>query len=226
MDDWSTRSLVPIIRHRFAHGRARMIDRWSHWDNVYATRPEDSVSWFEEWPHLSVRLIAQATDARGSAIDIGGGASRLPDALLDLGFDDVASLDLSGEGLKIARDRLGARASRVRGIVADISRWSPDREYDVWHDRAAFHFLTDAGDQARYAAALCAGLAPGGIAIIGTFAPDGPERCSGLPVAQHDGQSLSAIFGDGVTLLSEQRHEHRTPANSCQTFQFSTFRRR
>lgn len=202
-----------------------MTDRQAHWNNVYATKPDDSVSWFEEAPDLSVRLIEQATDKRGSAIDIGGGASRLPDALLDLGFADVASLDLSSEGLKVARDRLGDRASRVRSIVADVTRWSPDREYDVWHDRAALHFLTDAADQARYAAALHAGVARGGIAVIGTFAPDGPERCSGLPVVRHDGRSLSAIFGEGVELLSEQRHEHRTPAGNVQRFQFSTFRK-
>jgi len=202
-----------------------MTDRQAHWQTVYATKGDDRVSWFEEMPALSIRLIEQATAKRGSAIDIGGGASRLPGALLDLGFDDVASLDLSGEGLKIARERLGERASRVRSIVADITRWSPDREYDVWHDRAAFHFLTDATDQARYAAALRAGLAPGGIAIIATFAPDGPERCSGLPVARHDGKSLSAIFGEGVTLLSEHRHDHLTPAGAIQRFQFSTFRK-
>jgi SAM-dependent methyltransferase len=202
-----------------------MTDRQAHWDNVYVTKPDDSVSWFEESPDLSVRLIEQATDARGSAIDVGGGASRLPDALLDLGFDDVASLDLSGEGLRVARERLGDRASRVRSIVANVTRWSPDREYDVWHDRAALHFLTEAADQARYAAALRAALVPGGIAVIGTFAPDGPERCSGLPVVRHDAQSLSAIFGKGIELLSEQRHEHRTPAGSIQRFQFSTFRK-
>lgn len=202
-----------------------MTDREAHWNNVYATKPDDSVSWFEESPELSVRLITQATDKRGSAIDIGGGASRLPDALLDLGFVDVASLDLSGEGLKIARERLGERASLVRGIIADITCWKPDREYDVWHDRAALHFLTDAEDQLRYANAMLAGLAPGGISIIGTFAPDGPERCSGLPVARHDGQSLSAMFGDGVTLLSEHRHEHHTPSGAVQRFQFSRFRK-
>ena len=202
-----------------------MTDRQAHWNNVYAARPDDRVSWFEETPDLSIRLIEQATNKRGSAIDIGGGASRLPDALLDIGFADVASLDLSSEGLKIARDRLGNRACKVRSIVADITCWSPDRQYDVWHDRAALHFLTDSDDQARYAAALNAGLAPEGIAIIGTFAPDGPERCSGLPVARHDGQSLLAMFGEGVELLSEQRHEHRTPNGTVQRFQFSTFRK-
>lgn len=136
-----------------------MTDRQAHWDTVYATKDDDSVSWFEEAPALSIRLIERATDARGAAIDIGGGASRLPDALLDLGFADVACLDLSAEAQRIARARLGERGDRVRWIVADVTRWTPDRRYDVWHDRAAFHFLTDPADQARYAVALTEALA-------------------------------------------------------------------
>lgn len=202
-----------------------MTDRQSHWNEVYATNADDSVSWFEETPALSIRLIEQATDARGAAIDIGGGASRLPGALLDLGFADVACLDLSAEAQHIARERLGERGNRVRWIVADVTRWMPDRRYDVWHDRAAFHFLTEPADQARYAAALAEALAPGSVAVIGTFAPDGPERCSGLPIVRHDGASLSAILGGQFALLSEERHEHRTPSGAVQRFQFSTFRR-
>jgi SAM-dependent methyltransferase len=202
-----------------------MTDRQVHWATVYATKADDSLSWFEETPALSIRLIEQATDARRSVIDIGGGASRLPDALLDLGFADIACLDLSAEAQRIARDRLGERGDRVRWIVADITRWTPDRRYDVWHDRAAFHFLTEPADQACYATALSGALAPGGVAIIGTFAPDGPERCSGLPVARHDSASLAAILGDGFTLLSDKYHEHRTPSGAVQNFQFSTFRR-
>lgn len=202
-----------------------MTDRQTHWNTVYATKGEGNVSWFEEAPALSIRLIEQATVARGSVIDVGGGASRLPDALLDLGFADVACLDLSAQAQRIARDRLGERGDRVRWIVADVTHWTPDRRYDVWHDRAAFHFLTEPADQARYAAALSDALAPGGIAIIGTFAPDGPERCSGLPILRHDAASLSAILEDGFALLSEERHAHRTPAGAFQKFQFSTFRR-
>ena len=200
-------------------------DRQSHWENVYTTKADRSVSWFEDSPAFSVALIEAAAPARGAAIDIGGGASRMPEALLALGFADVACLDLSAAALGVARGRMGDKADRVRWIVADITRWQPDRSYDLWHDRAVFHFLTSPQDQARYAAALHQGLAPGGIAIIGTFAPDGPERCSGLPVMRHDAQSLSAIFGPGFALLSEQRHDHHTPGGAVQKFQFSTFRR-
>ncbi len=200
-------------------------DRKSHWEDVYTTKADDSVSWFEDSPALSVSLITKAEPARGAAIDIGGGASRMPEALLDLGFADVACLDLSAAALDVARARMGEAASRVRWIVADIAQWQPDRLYDLWHDRAVFHFLTQPDDQAHYAAAIASGLAPGGIAIIGTFAPDGPERCSGLPVTRHDGQSLSSILGPGFTLLSELRHDHVTPGGMVQKFQFSTFRK-
>lgn len=200
-------------------------DRQAHWNEVYASKADDNVSWFEANPTFSIRLIEAANARRGSAVDIGGGASRMPEALLDLGFADVACLDLSTEALQVARRRLGARADHVRWIVSDVTRWQPDRSYDLWHDRAAFHFLTDPADQTRYAQVLDKALVHGSVAIIGTFAPDGPERCSGLPVAQHDGASIAAMLGSGFVLLSERRHDHRTPAGSVQKFQFSSFRK-
>lgn len=201
-----------------------MTDRKAHWDNVYATRGDVDVSWFEATPALSLRLIKQATDRRDAAIDIGGGASRLADALLDLGFADVACLDLSTEAQQIARARLGPRGDQVHWVVADVTDWNTAKHYDVWHDRAAFHFLVDAADQQRYAKALDAALTPGGVAIIGTFAPDGPERCSGLPIVRHDSASLSAVLGNRFQLLSEERYTHQTPSGAMQKFQFSTFR--
>lgn len=200
-------------------------ERQLHWENVYSTKPDDSVSWFEDSPRVSIALIEAATTARGAAIDIGGGASRMPEALLDMGFADVVCLDLSAEALTIARERLGGDAGRVRWIVSDVTTWVPDRLYDVWHDRAAFHFLTDSADQAGYAAALRKALGPGGVAIIGTFAPDGPERCSGLPVVRHDGASIDAILGGEFELLFERLHGHRTPTGAVQKFQFSVFRK-
>ncbi len=200
-------------------------DRKAHWEGVYTTKADDSVSWFEESPAFSVSLIEAANPARGAAIDIGGGASRMPEALLGLGFAEVACLDLSAAALDVAQQRMGSLGEKIRWIVAEITQWTPDRTYDLWHDRAVFHFLTAPQDQARYAAAINAGVAPGGIAIIGTFAPDGPERCSGLPVMRHDGQSLSAIFGADFSLLSETRHDHHTPGGAVQKFQFSIFRK-
>lgn len=200
--------------------------RESHWQDVYETRAEDGVSWFQKQPEPSLELVA-LTGARPDEplIDIGGGASRLVDALLKRGHTDVTVLDLSAAALETARARLGDKAGGVTWIAADATEWTPDRRYAVWHDRAAFHFLTDPADRARYVERLKAALRPGGHAIIGTFAPDGPEKCSGLPVMRHDAESLAAEVGDGFELVDTRHHVHRTPWGSEQRFQFSTFRR-
>lgn len=198
----------------------------THWETVYATKQADEVSWFEESPALSLELIEAAHDGHGAVIDIGGGASRLADALLDRGYAAVSVLDLSAKALDVAKARLGIKAEFIHWIVADVTTWRCDRQYDVWHDRAAFHFLNEHKEQAAYAATLRGALKPGGVAIIGTFAPDGPERCSGLPVTRHDASSIMAVLGAGFELIGERRHEHFTPGGSGQKFQFSTFRRK
>lgn len=202
------------------------IDRRSHWDNVYETRGERGVSWFEESPAISLDLIhATDVDANASIIDIGGGVSRLVDKLLDEGFRSVTVLDLSSEALARSKARLGARSAKVRWIATDITAWGPEEAYDVWHDRAAFHFLTEASDRASYAERVLRAVRPGGHIIIGTFASDGPERCSGLPVARYDGASLRQIFGQSFELIESRNHAHRTPLGMVQRFQFSRFRR-
>ena len=134
-------------------------------------------------------------------------------------------LDLSGAALKAAKARLGVRADRVHWLVADATIWEPVKPYDIWHDRAAFHFLTDENDRAAYIERLGRGLKIGGHAIIATFALDGPEKCSGLPVARYDGASLGQTLGTAFKLVHTQRHEHATPWDSRQIFQFSVFRR-
>jgi ubiquinone/menaquinone biosynthesis C-methylase UbiE len=200
--------------------------RQAHWENVYTTKRENEVSWFQQSPAPSLELIVQAGAVSNSAIiDIGGGASRLVDNLIEQGFEDITVLDLSSAALAAARSRLGASAERASWIVADATTWEPARAYDIWHDRAAFHFLTDANDRAAYIARLERGLKIGGHAIIATFAPDGPEKCSGLPVARYDSTSLGKILGAGFKLVHTQRHEHATPWDSRQMFQFSVFRR-
>jgi SAM-dependent methyltransferase len=203
--------------------------RQAHWENVYATKGENEVSWFQESPAPSLDLIVQAGATRESAIiDIGGGASRLVDNLVEQGFEDVTVLDLSAAALAAARSRLaghlGAAAARVAWIVADATRWEPARVYDIWHDRAAFHFLTDAGDRAAYIARLGRGLRIGGHAIIATFALDGPEKCCGLPVARYDGASLGRTLGAAFNLIHTELQAHATPWGSRQNFQFSIFR--
>lgn len=202
-------------------------DRHAHWQNVYTTKGEGQVSWFQDSPHPSLDLIALTGAPRDAAIvDIGGGASRLVDALLDAGYTDLATLDLSEAALATARQRIGARASQVQWIAADVTAWQPQRPYDVWHDRAALHFLTAAADRQAYVGCLARALRPGGHAIIGTFAPDGPEKCSGLTVMRYDAASLSALLGEDFTLVDTRRHEHVTPWGATQHFQFSTFCKR
>lgn len=199
--------------------------RPAHWDKVYTTKADDSVSWFEQSPTVSLELIEAAGIGLGSIIDIGGGTSRLVDVLLATGHRHVAVLDLSAQALEIAKARLGPLASAVEWIVGDVTQWQPVRRFDLWHDRAAFHFLTKPDAQAAYAKTLDSALNPGGVAIIGTFAPDGPEKCSGLPVARHDAASIGKVLGPDFTLVDERRHDHVTPGGSVQKFQFSSFRK-
>ncbi len=197
-----------------------------HWEKVYQTKAEGEVSWFQESPEVSLNLIrATGVNARASIIDIGGGASRLVDALVDAGFEAVTVLDLSDKALATSRARLGARGGKVRWVVADVTRWQPAEVYDVWHDRAAFHFLVDPKDRAAYVERIVRAVRPGGHVIIGTFALDGPERCSGLPVIRYDAASLGETLGRSFELVDSRNHQHRTPMGTIQRFQFSRFRR-
>ncbi len=200
--------------------------RQAHWQTVYRSKGEREVSWFEESPAVSLELVeATGVGPDAAIIDIGGGASRLVDALVAEGFRKVSVLDVSEEALSMARVRLAARGAGVDWIVADITRWQPAKTYDVWHDRAVFHFLTEPADRAAYAARVHQAVGPGGHLIIGTFAPDGPERCSGLPVMRHDAASIAQTLGDAFQLMETRRHDHVTPAGGIQHFQFSRFRR-
>jgi SAM-dependent methyltransferase len=202
------------------------LERQGHWENLYQTKGECDVTWFEESPAISLDLIhAAGVKPDASIIDIGGGASRLVDALLDEGFEAVTVLDLSDKALAISKARLGARSAKVRWIVADVTMWEPSQTYDVWHDRAAFHFLTEPNDRAAYAARVLRAVRPGGHIIIGTFALDGPERCSGLPVVRYDAASLGQILGPSFESVDSRNHAHRTPMGIIQHFQFSRFRR-
>ncbi|MFY9896541.1 MAG: class I SAM-dependent methyltransferase [Xanthobacteraceae bacterium] len=200
--------------------------RQAHWRKVYKEKGEKQVSWFQEKPAISLELIHGIGVKQNSAIiDIGGGASRLVDVLIRDGYRDLTVLDLSDDAVAITRSRLAERAVLVKWIVADMTEWEPSREYDLWHDRAAFHFLTEAADRAAYLDRLTQAIGPGGHAIIGTFAIDGPERCSGLPVMRYDATLLSAALGRAFALIGTRRHDHTTPAGGVQQFLFSVFRR-
>ena len=202
------------------------LERQAHWQNVYQTKDEQAVSWYQERPDVSLDLIhATGVDANASIVDIGGGASRLVDALISEGFKAVGVLDLSEKALATSKARLGAKAAQVEWIVADVTKWQPSQNYDVWHDRAALHFLTDPKDRAAYVERVLKAVRVGGHVIIGTFAPDGPERCSGLPVIRHDAATLGELLGPSFALAETRRHNHQTPSGVIQKFQFSRFRR-
>jgi SAM-dependent methyltransferase len=204
-----------------------MSDRSSHWETVYATKGENQVSWFQESPAISLALIKATRATKDAAIiDIGGGASRLADALLHEGYRSIAVLDLSAHALEAAKTRIGPPGDKIDWIVADVTSWTPARTYDIWHDRAAFHFLTTPGDRDAYRDRLRRAMNASGHVIIGTFALDGPEKCSGLPVQRYDGNSLSAELGPEFELIETRAEIHRTPWDSAQSFQFSRFRRR
>jgi 2-polyprenyl-3-methyl-5-hydroxy-6-metoxy-1,4-benzoquinol methylase len=198
----------------------------AHWENVYATRGEREVSWFQDNPAPSLELIAMTgISADAAIIDIGGGASRLVDALVERKLGRITVLDISAAALDLTKKRLGERAASVTWEIADVTKWEPSQRYDLWHDRAAFHFLTDEADQTAYVVRLKKAVKPGGYVIIATFALDGPERCSGLPIVRHDAASLSAIIGNEFHVIDVRRHDHSTPSGAVQRFQFSTFRR-
>lgn len=201
-------------------------NRKSHWETVYTTKGEDEVSWFQEDPALSIELIDLARPAPESAIvDIGGGASRLVDSLLARGFKRVTVLDISPAALDAAKARLGERAGEVEWVVTDVTQWQPAHAFDIWHDRAALHFLTDPADRSAYLTRLRQAVRPGGHVVIGTFALDGPEKCSGLPVNRYDAASLAKELAEGFELVDSRRQDHVTPWNSTQRFQFCIFRR-
>lgn len=203
-----------------------MESRRQHWDQVYESRAADSVSWYQPTPAPSLRALDEAgVPVTASLIDVGGGASTLVDSLLLRGWSDLTVLDIAGPALEVAKTRLGGSADRVEWLVADVTEWQPERIYDVWHDRAVLHFLTETRQRIAYRRALEVGTASGSIVIVATFAPDGPERCSGLPVRRYDAAALSAEFGSDFTLQRAWREEHETPGGTRQSFQWSVLRR-
>jgi radical SAM/Cys-rich protein len=199
----------------------------AHWERVYEGRAPTEVSWYQETAATSLRLIeATGLGTDASVIDVGGGASRLVDGLLDRGYTRVSVLDISRAALDRTASRLGARADAVTLIEASFADIPGEATYDVWHDRAMLHFLVEPVDRRAYVASLRAKLRPGGAAIIGTFAPDGPEQCSGLPVRRYDPTSLGELLGEGFHLVETVEEAHATPAGVVQEFQFCRFERR
>lgn len=170
-------------------------------------------------------LTLPGVSAADALIDVGGGASPLTGALLDRGFRDLTVLDISAAGMRHARDRLGSRADQVYWLTADVLSWHPQRHYQAWHDRALYHFLTIDEHRQQYLRTLDTATAPGAIAVFGCFAPDGPQRCSGLPVARYGPAQLARQIGTKWQLISQDREEHITPAGSIQPFTWVALRR-
>jgi SAM-dependent methyltransferase len=197
-----------------------------HWSTVYTNKRPEEVSWYQPSPEQSLHGLDRiGAGPQDSLIDIGGGASTLVDALLARGWRDLAVLDISAPALQVAQARLGDAAAQVDWIIADITEWQPLRRYNFWHDRAVFHFLTQPEHRTAYLRALSGGLAAGGHAIIATFALDGPEKCSGLPVERYDADKLAQVLGHGFALEANWRDEHLTPWGAAQAFTWCVFRR-
>ena len=189
-----------------------------YWDQAYG-QGDSTRSWYQEQPVMSLRMLklAGATPS-ASVIDVGGGAAPLADALLERQFTDLTVLDISQAGLHYAQRRLGKGSEGVSWVRADVLSWLPARRYQLWHDRAVFHFLTDPAARQRYLAVLAEALEPGGRVILGTFAADGPQQCSGLPVARYSPADLAEQLGPRLTVLATDREEHHTPAGAIQPF--------
>jgi ubiquinone/menaquinone biosynthesis C-methylase UbiE len=204
-----------------------MTDKQQHWETVYRTKAPDAVSWYR--PHLdtSLALIERAAPDRGAAVvDVGGGASTLVDDLLARGYRDLSVLDISAEALNVTRERLGEAADKVTWLAADLLDTPlPQARYDLWHDRAMFHFLTKAEQRARYLRQLTRALKPGGHAVLATFGPQGPVKCSGLDTVRYDAEGLVRVLGDGFTLVDSTLEFHATPFGTIQPFLYALFRR-
>jgi SAM-dependent methyltransferase len=202
------------------------LDPKAHWDNVYRTKAADSVSWYRPHLEVSIELLRLGgLSSQSRVIDVGGGASTLVDDVLDVGAN-VTVLDISAAALAATKGRLRERASSVNWLVADVLDLDgPRGAFDLWHDRAVFHFITDSADAQRYARQAARAVKPGGFAVIAGFAPDGPERCSGLPVARRSAEDISCILKPNFNLREARAERHTTPAGSVQSFAYALLQR-
>ncbi len=196
-----------------------------HWDSAYESRGTTGVSWYLARPTTSLGMIERLDVPKSAAVvDIGGGASTFVDELVARGFTDLTVLDVSSVALAAVHHRLGAHAPVVL-LQLDLLDWVPDRQFDLWHDRAVFHFLVDEADRDAYLAKLDSAVAPGGAVVLATFAPEGPEYCSGLPVSRYGGTDLARCLGPGFQVVREVRERHVTPTGAVQPFTWVAARR-
>lgn len=201
------------------------LDRVAHWENVYSTKQTTEVSWFEAEPTTSLNLLEHMLPQGGKIIDVGGGASFLVDRLVSKGNWDVTVLDISSTAIEHSKRRLGDAESKFSWICADITETKQLKTYDVWHDRAVFHFLTNPIDRQAYLDRLNESLSSGGYFIVATFAPDGPEKCSGLPVCRYSPEELEATLGCAFRIVTSSHHNHLTPSAKTQRFTLAVFQK-
>ncbi|WP_426277272.1 class I SAM-dependent methyltransferase [Chryseobacterium sp. S-02] len=200
-------------------------DYKNHWENVYETKNPDQVSWTQKIPQTSLDLIKEvAKDKTAKIIDIGGGDSNLADFLLEKGFENISVLDISAKALKKAKTRLGAQSENVDWIATDITAFKPNTTYDIWHDRAAFHFLTEEKEIQKYVEIVRDAVSD--TMIIGTFSLNGPQKCSGLPIVQYDEDRLKEIFSQDFELVKSFTEDHITPFDTVQNFIFCQFQKK
>jgi SAM-dependent methyltransferase len=198
----------------------------SHWEQIYRAKSPNEVSWYQAYPTLSLKLIKDTgINKDHGIIDVGGGSSVLVDFLLEAGYSKLVVLDISGDAIGHAKARLGKKANQVDWYEVDITEFKPPKRFELWHDRAVFHFLTERKDRKKYVRTLENATVPDGHIIIATFAIDGPKKCSGLDVVRYDAQSISSELGEDFKLLRTNDETHITPGNVEQRFTYFCFQR-
>lgn len=201
-------------------------DRTKHWENIYQTKELNEVSWFQPTPETSLNLINKTAISKDAKIiDVGGGDSFLVDNLLDLGYQDITVLDISNSAIERAKKRLGKRSKLVKWIVSDVTKFKPSQKYDCWHDRAAFHFLTDEKEIAQYVKTVSDSIIESGNLILGTFSENGPKKCSGIAIKQYTANSLDDQFSKIFQKIECNTIDHQTPFGTTQNFIFCIFKK-
>ena len=205
----------------------KMINQKSHWENVFATKQEKEVSWYQDSPKTSISFLQKLSiDKSAKIIDVGGGDSYFIDSLLNLGYTNLTLLDISSKAIERIKNRLGDRANNITFIVSDILEFQPDVTYDFWHDRASFHFLTEENQIKKYAKIVSNSISKDGKLVLGTFSKKGPLKCSGLDITQYDEHNLYEIFNDNFELIECFTEDHKTPFDTIQNFIFASFNKK
>ena len=203
------------------------MERKEHWEKVFSNKTEKEVSWYEQYPQVSVDLIQQfQLPSDSKIIDIGGGDSYLIDVLLELGFTNLFVLDISAKAIERLKNRLGDKAKKVTFIISDTIDFHPDITFDLWHDRASFHFLTEENQINKYAELVASALANDGKLLVGTFSENGPKKCSGLDITQYSAASMNKLFQANFEFIDSKEVVHQTPFDTIQNFIFCTFKRK